>query len=394
MPRLLSLAILALALTTALRGQAPAPAPIHNHPGMGAAADLGATAVFDTKGVLWAAHKQDGCVVVRRSEDRGHSWFEPIKLTPSPEATDTGGDARPKIALGQAGELYVTWTKSLSQPYTGEIRFARSLDGGKTFSASSVVHHDRQEITHRFDTLAVNSKGQVFVAWIDKRDLVAAPDAKSYRGAAIYFAVSDDRGASFRGDFKLVDHACECCRIALAPRPDGTVAAFWRHIFEPNLRDHALATLRPDGTASAVTRATFEDWRIDACPHHGPSVALDATGRVHAVWFSAAPNTRGAFYGRLGDGKPEAVRPLTGDLPGHADLAVLGSRLALAWKTFSDNRTRIRAALSTDGGATWREEELASTAGPADHPQLLTHHGRFYLFWNTRDEPLGLIPLP
>lgn len=365
----------------------------HDHKAAMPPNELGATAVFDAKGVLWAAHKKEGRVVVSRSEDRGHSWFEPIRLTPEAEATDTGGDARPKIALGPGGELYVTWTKSLSKPYTGEIRFARSLDGGKTFSPSLVVHRDRQEITHRFDSLAVNPKGHIFVAWIDKRDLVAASGQSGmpYRGAAIYFAVSDDRGATFRGDFKLVDHACECCRIALATRPDGTVVALWRHIFAPNTRDHALATIFPDGQAGPIARATFEDWRIDACPHHGPSLAFDDSAQAHAVWFSGAANARGAFYGRLRDKAPDALRALGSELAGHADLAVQGKRIAIAWKIFESNRTHLRGLISSDGGRTWQESDLASTAGPSDHPQVLARGDRFYVLWNTRDEPLGLI---
>ena len=87
--------------------------------------------------------------------------------------------------------------------------------------------------------------GRVVVAWIDKRDLIAAVTAKAppYRGAAIYYALSDDRGATFRDDTKLADHSCECCRIALVPHADGSVTALWRHIFAPNIRDHALARI-------------------------------------------------------------------------------------------------------------------------------------------------------
>lgn len=379
-----------VALWAALRFTTMASGQTHDHVMPAGAAELGATAVFDAQGILWAAFKKEGRVVVARSEDCGHSWLEPVRITPEPEATDTGGDARPKIALGPAGELYVTWTKALSKPYTGEIRFARSLDGGKTFSVPTAVHHDRQEITHRFDSIAVNGSGQIFVAWIDKRDLVAAADPKAYRGAAVYFAVSDDHGASFRGDFKLADHACECCRIALAANRDGTVSVFWRHIFEPNIRDHALATLRADGTSTAVTRVTFEDWRLDACPHHGPSLALDAAGQPHAIWFSGSPTARGIFYGQPG-AKQGAPRQIGTDLATHADLAANGKRLAIAWKVFENNRTHLRGMISEDGGATWSESELASTAGPNDHPLILKCRNRFYVLWNTRDEPLGVI---
>jgi hypothetical protein len=318
-----------------------------------------------------------------------------VLVTAAPEPTDAGGDARPKIAVGPRGELYLTWTKPLGKPYTGEVKFSRSLDDGRTFSPPIVVHRDRQEITHRFDALTVNARGQIFVAWIDKRDgVAAAARGEPYRGAAVYFAVSDDRGATFRGDFKVADHSCECCRIALVPEADGSVTALWRHVFAPNIRDHALATLRPDGTAVGFRRATFDDWRIDACPHHGPSLAEDAEGRQHAVWFSAAPQSQGVFYGRLRGNGVDLLRRVGGETAEHADLAVSGQRVGIAWKEFDGERTRLRGMTSDDGGVSWRDSDLAATAGPSDQPHVLTFAGHFYVLWNRRDEPLAISPLP
>src|SRR5438552_29845 len=161
----------------------------HDHHGAAtnpAQAELGAGAAFDAKGQLWVVHRVSGHIAVSRSPDEGRTWSSPVLVTATPEPGDSGGDARPKIATGPGGEIYVTWTKPLSKPYTGEIRFSRSIDWGRTFSPSMVVHHDRQEITHRFDAIAVSPGGQIFVAWIDKRDAVA--HGTDYRGAAIYFA--------------------------------------------------------------------------------------------------------------------------------------------------------------------------------------------------------------
>lgn len=364
-------------------------------PARSAQTELGATAAFDARGVLWAAHKDGGHIAVSHSENTGKTWSKPVHVTVAPEATDTGGDARPKISLGPGGEIFVTWTKPLSTPYSGAIQFSRSVDGGKTFSAPLTVHHDRAETTHRFDSIVVNREGQVFVAWIDKRDLLAATEAKTpYRGAAVYFAVSDDRGATFRGDFKLADNTCECCRVALLARTDGTVCAMWRHVFEPNARDHAVAELYADGHASPVRRTTFDDWRIDACPHHGPSLAEDATGRLHAVWFTLAPQSEGAFYGRLRENGVDAQRRIGGDTAAHPDLAINGRRVAIAWTEFDGERAHLRAMTSENNGDTWREQELAVTAGMYDQPRVLTSGTGFRVFWNTRNEPLSVATIP
>ncbi|NBR26809.1 MAG: exo-alpha-sialidase [Betaproteobacteria bacterium] len=361
----------------------------------GARPDLGATAAFDAQGVLWAAHKDGAHIAVSRSEDAGRSWSVPMRVNSVIEATDMGADSRPKIALGAGGEIYVSWTRPLGKPYTGEIRFARSLDGGRTFSKPLTVHADRQEITHRFDAMAVNNKGQLFVAWIDKRDGVAAARARGpeYRGAAVYYAVSDDRGASFRGDFRLAEHSCECCRIALRPQADGSVLAMWRHVFAPNIRDHALARMTPEGSPGEIRRVTFDDWRVDVCPHHGPSLDIDAGGRLHAVWFTQAANNSGVFYGRLRDGGVDLQRRIGGTTAEHADLAIIGNRVAVAWKEFDGERSHLRALLSDDAGEHWRERELVATSEASDHPRVLARAGAFHVFWNTRREPLLTVAL-
>ena len=364
----------------------------HGQDKTAARVELAASAAFDVQGALWAVGKSGGHVVLRRSGDAGKSWSVPQRVNAAAEGIGADGDSRPKIALGPKGEIYVTWTKPLSKPYTGDIRFTRSTDGGKTFSAPVTVHTDQQEITHRFDALTVTRDGKLFVAWIDKRDMVAgvtSGKAAKYQGAAVYFAVSDNQGASFRGDIKLADHSCECCRIGLLPRDDGSVLALWRHVFEPNVRDHALGVMHADGRAGAVRRATFDEWAVDICPHHGPSLAADADGHLHAVWFTQGAKRAGVFYGRLrlsGEGGVDALRRVGGEAAEHADLVASGKKVFVLWKEFDGTRARLRAMMSDNGGDTWRERDLFATVGASDQPRALQHGGRFYAFWNTQRE--------
>jgi hypothetical protein len=108
----------------------------------------------------------------------------------------------------------------------------------------------------------------------------------SYRGAAIYRASSVDGGATLWPRPKVADHSCECCRIALAQGSDGVLNAMWRHVYEPDVRDHAFAALDSIATPGhAHVRATFDEWHINACPHHGPGLVAAAEGGFHTVWF-------------------------------------------------------------------------------------------------------------
>ncbi len=307
---------------------------------------LAATATFDAESTLWAVRSEAGHVLLQSSTDAGSHWSAARHVNAMPEDIAADGDGAPKLALGPQGELYFIWTTPLSKPYSGAVRFVRSLDRGKTFSPPLTVHADRQEITHRFDALAVTGSGQIVVAWIDKRDLEQAKkNATDYRGAAVYF------------------------------------------------RDHALARFSTDGTVKEFRRATFDEWHVDGCPHHGPAVARDGRGRLHAVWFTGAEGNAGVYYGRLVDGAVAAQRKVGAGTAAHADLAVTGRRVALAWKEFDGQQTQLFGEVSDDGGERWRRIALAQTDGPSDHPRLLVRGNEFYVLWNTEKEPMRVVAL-
>ena len=350
-------------------------------------AAFGTSAAVDAAGHLWVAYAQPagkaGQVVLQRSADGGATWQPALRVNAVAEPVAAEGENRPKLAFGTAGEMYVTWTSPTSEKFTGDIRFTRSLDGGKTWSAPTVVHHDRQLITHRFESLLVDPKGRLWVAWVDKRDLKIAEEAgRPYRGAAIYYAHSDDRGATWSSDTKLAESSCECCRIALASDSQGRVAAMWRHVFEPNERDHAFAYLGSPQTT--LERATVDRWRVDACPHHGPSLAFGPDGTRHAVWFDQVGGHGRAFYGQLSKSGPTHLQTLPAGAT-HADVAVRGRTVAVAWKRFDGSVTKIESLVSADAGRSFAPGPSLQTAGDSDQPRLVTAKERILVVWRNTD---------
>lgn len=348
---------------------------------------LGTTAAFDRQKRLWIVRTEpvdkNAHVILQRSDDDGVTWQPAIRVTTKPEPVSADGENRPKLAFGPRNEIYVTWTSPTSQKFTGDIRFARSLDGGKRWAEPSVVHRDRQLITHRFESMLVDGAGRVWVAWIDKRDLGGARAARrDYAGAAVYYAYSDDRGATWQGDYKLADHSCECCRIALALDAKGRATAMWRHVFPPNERDHAFAVLQPEGRNVVVERVTTDRWKIDACPHHGPSVAVAANGTRHAVWFNQVNGEGRAFYGRLTGSAPEGVQALPAGAM-HADIAIRGNMLAIVWKRFDGTATRVESWLSNDGGRHFTAGPSLQTQGESDQPRVLSNDASMLIVWRT-----------
>lgn len=354
---------------------------------------LAVTASFDENGKLWLASIRGQHVYVSYSDDRGVTRSVPVKVNVEPESILGDGENRPKIIV-RKGAVYVSYTQGLAKPMSGDIRFSRSLDGGKSFSVPLTVNDNREVISHRFDSMAVNGNGQIYIAWLDKRDLSAAQKTgEKYGGAAIYYAMSDDGGASFRSNEKIADHVCECCRTAMAVDTDGYPVVAWRHIYDTNIRDHALVKL--DGKMTPV-RLSHENWNIAACPHHGPSLSIASDGVYHATWFSNAPQQHGLFYAHSTDQGKTFSSPLNfGNFEAqaaHPYVLSLGSRVYLVWKEFDGEDTGIFGMHSGDGGKSWSApEKLAVASDASDRPMLIGENNRAYLSWNTLKEGYRLI---
>ncbi len=363
------------------------------HAGHAPRAQLATGAAFAPDGSLWIvgldAQQQ---LSTWRSTDLA-TWSVPHKLETSGDPISADGENRPKIAFGPQGQAVISYTRPLDKPYTGWIRMLRSGDGGANFSAPFTVHHDTQEITHRFESVAFDGAGALHAVWIDKRDLKAG--GKGYVGAAIYQAVSTDGGQTFGPDTKVADHSCECCRIALAQGPDGKLRAMWRHVFGTSTRDHAFANLT-DSAPNAFKRATFDEWNIQACPHHGPGLArADSAGSpgYHAVWFGIrkekGADIAAVRYARLGaDGQPIAstVRALPDAQAEHADVAAIGDRVAIVWRSFQGKETSLKVWLSKDAGKTFETRVLASAHGNNDQPHLVSKDSRMVVVWRTEEK--------
>jgi len=349
------------------------------------------SAAVDAKGRLWVTFVQDKHVYVSYSDDEGATYLTPVRVNALAEDTEYNGENRPKIIVADSGEILLSWTTKTSSNFTGEIRFTRSTDGGKTFSVPRTINDDGLMTGHRFDSLFLTRSGRLYLTWIDKRDLDAATArSEAYAGAAIYYTVSDDLGATFTPNFRVAHHSCECCRIAIAPYGDDQVAILWRQIYNEHVRDHAIAVLGPTGDVAGLNRATIDDWYIDACPHHGPTmVESTQPGQYHISWFSAGSIHSGIHYGRydMASGTTGAIIKVDGTPgAGHPFLAQSADTLYLVWKGFNGVASQLQLMHSSDNGATWSEPAtMFNTESASDHPLLVSAAERVFLSWSSQE---------
>jgi len=359
------------------------------------------TPAFDKSGNLWLVFVQNNHLYVTHSEDLGQTFAPPVAVNRVPEAIYHDGENRPKLAFGPQNEIYISWSQKAPGRFSGHIRFARSLDGAKHFDDPLTVNDDLAPISHRFDSMAVDGQGRIYISWVDKRDLAAAKKAgQTYAGAAIYYALSENRGKSFAFNRKVADHSCECCRIAMTPDSNDQMVTLWRHVYPVNIRDHAiirLGTDTPPVTGQPV-RATNDGWVVEGCPHHGPDLALGNNDKVHMTWFTQGEKNRGIMYGRF-DMSSQAL-----DIQHAIDASSTASRPQVAvasgwvytlWKSFNGTATELRVKSSSDEGVNWSAPQaLAETVDGSDFPILITRGNELFASWHTRTEGYRLIPVP
>lgn len=354
------------------------------------------TPAFDAQGGLWLAWTQNEHVYVAKSNDGGQSILPPVRVTPDPLPVEKNGENRPKVVAAPNGDLYVSFIAKGEKKFTGVVYFSRSLDGGKTFSAPKRISDEAQPSSQRFEALKVGPDGRIFIAWLDKRDLFAAKQAKTtYRGSALYYAISDDRGATFHANRNGADHSCECCRVAMDIGPDGLPVIVWRHIFEPSIRDHAVMKLNAYGSPGAVVRLSEDNWELDGCPHHGPAISISDNGVQHVTWFTDGEARQGIFYASSDDGGRTFTSPMAfGDADhqaGHPSVLAVGEQVYLTWKEFSGVLDELYVMASADQGLTWSTPlRVAATADASDHPFLIEDGRWLYASWATTLEGLHL----
>ena len=353
------------------------------------------SAQFDQSGRLWLAWSIGGHVYVNHSDDKGKTFSSPVVVNLTPEAISAHGENRPKIAVDKSGRIYVSWTTPLKKRFTGHVRFSMSDDGGKHFSEPVIVNDNLDITGHRFDALGVTYDGKVYMAWIDKRDrLKARQKGEDYHGAAIYYAFSDNAGKTFQPNKKIIDHSCECCRVIVDFNNKQLPVILWRNIFGKNTRDHALVNFTSENTFGLPERVSFDNWQVDACPHHGPDMSINDNNDYHMVWFDNAPDRHGLFYARRNNDGSYTQSINFGNYKAaasHPNVLNIGGKVWIVWKEFDGKQESIWLQTSTDNGDNWNkpEIELVTSAG-SDYPFLIKDNGDVYIQWQTKNKGFRL----
>ncbi len=353
-----------------------------------------ATPFFAADGRLLLTWTANGVVSVAQSTDLAKSFSAPVKIAEHGKSLDAGSDARPQIVADKQGNVFLAYSFFKDANWNAQINTARSTDGGKSFSIPETLVKDGS--SQRFPSALIKPDGSIFISWIDKRLVAAAKQGGEKRlGGSIAYSFSRDDGKTFETERFANEASCECCRIGGSLDPNNNPVVIYRAIFPGGIRDQATQVITAKG-AEPIRRVADDDWKTDACPHHGPSIAVSESGKFHVAWYTQGSKRSGVFYASSTNQGASYSKPsrigAEGSNIARPYLYSMGQQVWLVWKEFDGKRSSVYIKESSDDGNTWNSPRvLASTEGYSDHPLLLSHGDAVYLSWLTRADGYQLI---
>ncbi len=156
-------------------------------------------------------------------------------------------------------------------------------------------------------------------------------------------------------------------------------------------------TFSDRATPGEIHRVSTDDWQIDACPHHGPSLSISA-GTYHVTWYTNGKVRKGLFYARSQDQGRTFSDPLPIGRPDRGasrPYVIAGpAGTEMVWKEFDGEKTTVNLMTSHDDGLTWSKPlEIAATSDTSDHPLLVSDGRRVFLSWMTKADGYQFKPI-
>jgi hypothetical protein len=320
-----------------------------------------------------------------RAATGGSSWSAPIAVSPEGEHLHPHGESSPRLIAAPGGKLALLWTTSREvagrQWPASDVRFSRSVDGGRSWSAPMTLNDDTTAApaSHGFHGATLEGDSGLAVAWLDERHVPDA-SAEGPDDASIYLIRSSDFGVTWTANRPQWGAVCPCCRVTLAGARSGTLAA-WRRHFPGQIRDVVVASL--DG---APGRVHEDGWRFEGCPHSGPAVAVSEDGRTHLAWYTGAAGRAGVWYRADTTAAPTAI--VTGDrVPvTHVSMSLAGADAFVACDVDSSGHRAVTLARVASDGRVLRRVRVPGSEGGV-YPQVVaTGVDRASVAWTSAGE--------
>ena len=238
-------------------------------------------------------------VILFRSGDQGESW-EQVDVHNGEERLF--GATQPRLVAGKGGEAYLIWLDST--PGGRAVVFARTVDGGKSWSKAIALNDDLSRILSK--PLIDLYQDKIRVMWVEAGS----------RRSSIYLDYSDDGGESWNPD-RLLYHEPVSGITLKSTQVHDKVLVSWKDYRELLWQrgEHLLYQLHPrDKVADGVDQSQKQSLtgKLDnLLSFRGFEVAPFGDGECVGVYSKKALDGRPTIYaswsGKLAEGFEEVL---------------------------------------------------------------------------------------
>jgi BNR repeat-containing family member len=296
------------------------------------------------------------------------------------EIRDLGLGSAPDIAADSKGNLNIVFEGYEKDSKIPDIFFTQSNDGGDKWSAAKNISHAPGISSH--PAIAVERDGAIDVVWSDTTSGAAQPD--------IYFARTTDGGKSWTEPKNISRTPGESTEPAIAAGPDNSIHVVWCDTSkgETNKDIYYCSTTDAGKTWSNDAPAMLFDVSNTAGASSIPAIAVADDGSVHAAWVdnSTGEIRPDIYYARKENAawsKPIDVCS-TARHSAHPSIASVKNNVYICW---SDNSEQEKAAdiwlAISDKSLVFRKPlNISSTIGASSEPDMASDQsGRVGIVW-------------
>jgi hypothetical protein len=275
--------------------------------------------------MTWLEEASDGHALKLAIYD-GKSWSKPSIISSTNKFFVNWADF-PSLIVLKNGTLVAQWLqKSGDGKYAYDVMVSTSKDDGKTWTTPIRPHRDGTPGEHGFVSLIPGSEGFEAI-WLDSRKFDQKDDHSMKNEMQLMASVYSN--GSFQSENVLDARVCDCCQTDAAV-VNGNPIVVYRDRSSSEVRDISL--VRRDGNQWSQPKVLHQDnWKIAACPVNGP--AISASGKnVVVAWFTAAQDKPRVYAIFSSDGGKSFGRPIqidTGNPVGRVDVQWLSDRNAI-----------------------------------------------------------------
>lgn len=256
--------------------------------------------------------------------------FQKPIVIESSRGVELHGENSPKIIFKPNNEIITVWginNASEKKKYGGLVKYSQSFDNGKTWTKAVNLVKDPSSIDQRYFDIDLLPNGEAAIIWLDSRTNTEK------EGSTLYYAATIGK-SGFQNEKPIAETTCQCCRTDLFITKKGRINAAFRDIINDEIRDMVLTYSNDNGkTFSQPKRISPDNWKINGCPHTGPTMTENENG-LHFAWYTSGGAT-GVYYCNSSDyGKNFSKRNIISDKPSarHPQIASVNNKdVLIVW---------------------------------------------------------------